>query len=102
MAVDRSTPPTDWPGLETTGLTKLTDGIYYGWLAHEANPMFWHWCAALECVSVELKVHEGCWVPAGTSAHTLVSRDPLHLEPSLLWQCCGTHGWVRDGQWVNA
>lgn len=33
---------------------------------------------------------------------TLVSLDPLHLEPSLLCRICGSHGFIRDGQWVVA
>lgn len=102
MNRDRGLPPTDWPGLEMTGMTQLTDAIYYGWLGEEATPTFWHWCTALEDVPADRKVHNGCWVAAGTSAHTLVSREPLHLEPSLLWKCCGLHGWVRNGQWENA
>lgn len=101
MSHDRSTPPTDWPGLEMVGLTRLTDDIYFGWVAHETNPMFWHGCAALADVPDEHTV-TGRWVAAGTGAHTLVSREPLHLEPSLLWSCCGLHGFVRGGQWTAA
>ncbi|WP_330328182.1 hypothetical protein [Streptomyces pseudovenezuelae] len=102
MSHDRAMPPSDWPGLEMVGMTKLNDDIYFGWLANEPNPTFWHWCAALEDVPAERKVHEGCWIAAGTSQHQLVSREPLHLEPSLLWKCCGLHGFVRDGEWVSA
>lgn len=102
MAQDRGVPPSDWPGLEMVGMTRLTDDIYYGWLSHETTPTFWHWCKALEAVPPELKVHEGCWVAAGTSAHSLVCREPLHLEPSLLWRCCGVHGFVRGGAWIPA
>ena len=101
MGYDRGVPPSDWPGLEMTGTTRLTDDIYFGWLANEANPMFWHWCAALADVPEEHTV-TGRWVAAGTSAHTLVSREPLHLEPSLLWSCCGLHGFVRGGIWTSA
>jgi hypothetical protein len=101
MSHDRSVPPSDWPGLEMT-VIRLTDDIYFGWLAAEANPTFWHWCAALEGVPPERKVHDGCWVAAGTGAHTLVSREPLHLEPSLLSNCCGLHGFVRGGEWIPA
>lgn len=101
MSHSHGAPPTDWPGLEMADMTKLTDDIYFGWLAHEANPMFWHWCPARAAAPPERTVHGG-WVAAGTSAHTLVSREPLHLEPSLLWRCCGTHGWVRNGQWTPA
>ncbi|MFB6811255.1 hypothetical protein [Streptomyces sp. NPDC056387] len=101
MGYTHSTPPTDWPGLEMTGVTRLTDDIYYGWVAAEDTPLFWHWCAALADVA-DSHTASGRWVAAGTSAHTLISRDPLHLEPSLLWSCCGLHGFVRAGQWTNA
>ncbi|WP_314411352.1 hypothetical protein [Streptomyces sp. DSM 40484] len=101
MGPPRDVPPSDWPGLELAGLTRLTDDIYYGWLDREANPMFWHRCAALADIAEERTVH-GRWVAAGTGAHTLVCREPLHLEPSLLWKCCGLHGWVRDGHWAGA
>lgn len=100
MSHSKDVPPTDWPGMEMTGLTKLTDDIYFGW-THEANPLFWHWCAALADVPEEHTV-SGRWVAAGTSDHTLVTKEPLHLEPSLLWECCRLHGWVRDGSWVPA
>jgi len=99
---NRGTPPTDWPGMETASLTQLTEDIYFGWLAQDTHPTFWHWCEAQERVPEEHRVHDGCWVAAGTSAHTLVSREPLHLEPSLLWRCCGLHGWVRNGRWESA
>lgn len=98
---ERPAPPVDWPGMEMTGMTNLTDDIYFGW-ERETNPTFWHWCKSLEGVPADRKVYEGCWVAAGTGAHTLVSSEPLHLEPSLLWQCCGLHGFVRNGQWIPA
>ncbi|MFJ2259461.1 hypothetical protein ACIOKD_14165 [Streptomyces sp. NPDC087844] len=101
MSHDRGTPPSDWPGLEMASLTRLTDEIYFGWLATETTPMFWHWCAALANVPEERTV-TGRWVAAGTGAHTLVSREPLHLEPSLLWRCCDLHGFVRGGAWIPA
>lgn len=99
---DRTPPPSDWPGMEMVGMTRLTDDIYYGWLAHEPNPMFWHWCATLAAAPPERTVHGNGWADAGTSAHTLAAKDPLHLEPSLLWACCGTHGFVREGKWIPA
>ena len=34
--------------------------------------------------------------------HRLVSRDPLHVEPSILCAACGDHGFIRDGKWVKA
>ena len=38
----------------------------------------------------------------GRDVWTLVSAEPLHLEPSLLCGACGHHGFVRAGQWVPA
>lgn len=36
----------------------------------------------------------------GTSLHTLVSEDPLTLDPSIGWQeCCGRHGFIKNGKW---
>jgi hypothetical protein len=85
-------PPTEWCTW-WTDLTRLTDEIYYGWPESEGtpNPWFWHRCTRREI-----------WCAQSTDAHTLVSRSPLHLEPSLLWPCCDTHGWVRAGVWTSA
>lgn len=52
---------------------------------------FWHWCPTRER-----------WACAGTAKHDLISDETLHLEPSLLWPCCGKHGWVRNGAWTEA
>lgn len=68
--------------------------------------LVWHWCdhhlwAGREAYDEHPEKYLG-WVPANVAAHTLVSRDPLHLEPSLLWaDCCGTHGFLRGGQWAG-
>lgn len=85
----RTEPPTSWCGGEE--LTRLTDDLYYGWPPGSVMPRFWHWCTAIDR-----------WVSAGTGSHTLVTRHPLHLEPSLLWSCCRLHGFVRDGTWTPA
>jgi hypothetical protein len=43
------------------------------------------------------------WGPTGVAAHDLISISPLHIEASVYWPaCCGLHGWIRDGQWVDA
>lgn len=93
----RETPPTEWCDWWDE-VHQLTSDIAYGWPPPELtaapddpNPWFWHWCT-----------HSSRWECQATPEHTLVAREPLHLEPSLLWPCCGTHGWVRDGQWTNA
>lgn len=90
--VIRTDPPTAWCTW-WTDLTKLTDEIYYGWPENDdgPNPWFWHWCSKVEL-----------WRAQGTGAHDLIAREPLHLEPSLLWPCCNLHGWVRSGIWSGA
>ena len=105
MFTDRSDPPSNWCHW-WADLTRLTDEIYYGWPRNEnpaddePNPHFWHWCTNVPPgPGPDI---EGQWLPAATSKHELVSRDPLHLEPSLLWRCCNTHGFVRDGVWIPA
>lgn len=34
--------------------------------------------------------------------HTIVTRTPLTISPSILCDDCGTHGFVQQGQWVPA
>lgn len=94
---DHASPPTEWCDWWTE-VHQLGPDIAYGWLPAELtadpndpNPWFWHWCS-----------QQDRWMPQAAPEHTLVAREPLHMEPSLLWPCCGTHGFVRDGQWIPA
>lgn len=32
---------------------------------------------------------------------TLVSMEPLHVEPSILCVTHGDHGFIRDGKWMG-
>ena len=78
--------------------------------------MIWHWCdRSVFLAQRDLSQPEGSkanrmawwyepqWVPAGCRAHQMLSRDPLHLEPSLVWpDCCRKHGWIRNGIWTPA
>lgn len=98
-AKNHATPPTDWCDWWTE-VHQLTPDIAYGWPPTEMtaapddpNPWVWHWCPVTT---------GGRWIAQATTNHTLVSRQPLHLEPSLLWPCCGTHGFIRNGAWTVA
>lgn len=43
------------------------------------------------------------WGPTGVAAHDLINVEPLHIEASVYWPiCCGLHGWIRDGKWIDA
>jgi hypothetical protein len=48
----------------------------------------------------------GGWVPVnrnGDDRHwTLVSEHPLTLSPSLRCGRCPSHGYIRDGRWIEA
>ena len=90
MSRDRNTPPTEW--LENVVTIDARVGIY-AWPSPDSTsgtPTIWHWCAT-----------EGRWCAWGTRNHTLAGSEPLHLEPSLAYPCCGLHGWIRDGKWVS-
>lgn len=60
----------------------------------DGPPHFRHRCLAKRGDSI----HERIAAPS-LAKHTVVSRDPLHLEASILCLDCGTHGFVRDGHW---
>lgn len=74
--------------------------------------LIWHWCTHSVWKKKAREVnYEGwskehveteVWRAAGVSGHTLISLDPLHLEPSLYWpDCCGMHGFLRNGSWES-
>lgn len=88
---ERHSPPSAWCDWWPDPPIQVTEEIYYGWPEGEERPWIWHWCAK-----------RGHWTGAGTGRHDLVSREPLHLEPSLIWPCCGLHGWIRSGLWTPA
>lgn len=59
----------------------------------------WHW-------DVQHQVWR--WQGAGLGLHTLVSADPLHLEPSIgcdltsgVPDGCPAHGFIRNGEWIQ-
>lgn len=82
----------------------LGGGVWASWdpaWGDGEHPSIWHWCSRKNWADRPL--YSGPrWAVAGTRLHLVESRDPLHLEPSLLWSdCCGKHGWIRDGRWVE-
>jgi hypothetical protein len=101
---DHDTPPSQWCDWWEIAPVELNADIAYGWpgegfTAHpdDPNPWFWHWCPAMKATD-----RDGRWMAQSTRDHQLVSREPLDMTPSLLWPCCGTHGFVREGVWIPA
>lgn len=58
---------------------------------------FRHHCKVIDgtclVVAPALRLGEG---------HQVVSMDPLTIEPSILCPDCGTHGFIRHGEWIAA
>lgn len=64
-----------------------------GW-KEDGNLWWWHACTvgsgigSIDCTTGQF--------------HSLISREPMHIEASVLCATCGDHGWIRDGKWVTA
>ncbi len=74
----------------------LGHDTYWLPLTDEVPIIVWHWCERRSWP-------EGSgpgWAAARTSNHDHLSRDPLHLEPSLRCLDCDWHGFIRSGRWV--
>lgn len=106
-----------WAFLEKYAeVTMLGDKVAYSWTCNQEDVDHAH---TIECLWVwhdcDLSVdplpkerahwtylYKG-WKPTGVGKHDLISIDPLHIEASVYWPgCCGMHGWIRDGVWIDA
>jgi hypothetical protein len=67
-------------------LTSVGGGVFVSVDLVDGSLYLWHTCSSNWKTSVIPDDH-------------IVSRDPLHIEPSIKWDCCGKHGFIRDGQW---
>lgn len=85
----------------------LGDRVWVSWAGpfnRSDEPLIWHFCDRSVIKQRDTgrlsEWYEPQWVPVGVQGHTLVAREPLHLEPSILWpDCCGKHGFIREGRW---
>ena len=97
-------------------VTMLADNVAYSWTCGKSDESdhqhvieslwVWHDCtqeiADPNRQMIRADDYQG-WSPTGVGAHDLISADPLHIEASVYWPaCCGMHGWIRDGQWIDA
>jgi hypothetical protein len=91
-----------------------TDNVVYSWGQHPDrtdltidNLLIWHYCdrnvwLKKPGANPDVARSSSGFTPAGVNLHTLISVSPLHLEPSLYWpDCCGMHGFIRNGRWVS-
>lgn len=92
----------------------LSDKVAYSWTCYDSSPhdhlieclWIWHDCSMeldpMRSDSQQTDEYIG-WAPTGVAKHDLISVDPLHIEASVYWPaCCGMHGWIRNGQWIDA
>lgn len=90
-------PPSEWAGARAAG-----DDVY--WVADPAggiaSVLTWHWCTGVAPGDGPV-VEAGRWAASNVGKHTLLVADPLHIEPSVLWDCCGKHGYLRGGRWTE-
>jgi len=70
-----------------------------------------HWIQLLEDGVTGYFAHRNpdgsiCWgrIPLSGLGESwkIVSREPLTIEPSILCETHGVHGFIRDGKWVPA
>lgn len=108
-----------WFGGTPVVVRPLSEKVAYCWMVPQgaypethvqtiADLMVWHLCDHSLWENDPTKtpelVHDtDGWHPTGVGAHTLVTIEPLHIEASVYWpDCCGLHGWIRDGRWIDA
>lgn len=99
----------DTPDVLPEGTTRLGPLVAWGWTGVGSDRVLyvWHWCdhhlwAGRDHYDTHRDEYR-MWTPAGVAAHALISTDPLHLEPSVYWpDCCGLHGFIRNGVWTDA
>ena len=93
-------------------VTMLADNVAYSWTCGKNHDhvieclWVWHDCnqglADPNRKRIRADDYVG-WSPTGVGKHDLISSDPLHIEASVYWPaCCGLHGWIRDGRWIDA
>lgn len=85
-------------GLPGDTLTMWGDRLGYTMAMYNESerllPLVFHWC-----VKAQL------WLGAGVGNHKAYQDDAtklITLTPSLLFDCCGLHGFVIEGQWMPA
>lgn len=105
-----------WFGGAPVQVFMLSDDVAYCWTSITGEPdeprtinhlMVWHNCTHSIWRTDPTKSqglidqYDG-WQPTGVGAHDLITAEPLHIEASVYWpDCCGMHGFIRDGQWVS-
>lgn len=110
-----------WNDHSPVNAAYLTDKIAYTWNCYDPegdNDQGLNWSNhvhTIECIYVWHDCDQTLgpdsvapgerfgWRPAGVRAHTLVQIEPLTITASVYWpDCCGLHGFITDGRWIDA
>ena len=82
-----------------------TDSVFIGILERHRRPDDESWCGGwVGFTNVEDPGRDGKVEPYREvgSKHTLVKEDPLTIAPSLACRTCPSHGFIREGRWIDA
>lgn len=74
---------------------------FWGWSQYDGM-MFWAHRCTHHGNSPEPIMVLGTIDYSPTGGHELISREPVHIEPSILCSDCQDHGFLRDGRWEPA
>jgi hypothetical protein len=82
------------------------DGEHFWW-AHECKDVATQWADAGHPLDKEEIDHfqssrNARMLPLGPNGWAVAIKDPLTITPSIQCGVCGTHGWIRNGEWVDA
>ena len=75
-----------------------------GWCHQDAaHLLVWHDCGhVLGDDSIRPGGRYG-WRASGVLNHTVTQAEPLTVVASIYWpECCGLHGFITDGRWIDA
>jgi hypothetical protein len=76
------------------------EGLHPGWKAGDVlGVLLTHPCSKRDGEVVQDFIPTG-YMPSRD--WNLESRDPITMSPSIAYECCGLHGFIREGRWVPA
>lgn len=75
---------------------------FIGIMEHHKKPNG-EWCGGwVGFTNVPESVEAYTKLTGNPGKHELVSKEPLHIEPSLACRTCPSHGFIREGRWSDA
>lgn len=97
-----------WPNPPTDGIV-IGDGhvlVYGEYQGEPAGVTEWHrkmdgtWCRGW--LAFKGSAWANSFKPEQEVGWDVLQKEPLTLSPSILCRACGSHGYIREGKWVQA